>query len=735
MKKVLFLLAALFMFAACYDDSELRSRLEALEQAGYQAQLDALKSSVIAIEAVDAEIKNTIATLQNLDKDMQKQIDSLKEFDKVLEAGISDLQILIEQEATETKDWVEKTFATLEQYNSIVAELTTLNDLLLSEVADLDSTISANYKALSEEIANSKSAIEDWVETTLETYCTDEELDEKLSGLKTDLESLQAELETLEARVDKLEQVLGSLLKDFTITFSDYEIGILAGKSTSVEYLIKGATNKTEVKAFGQGGWYAKVTPATNSTGTITVTAPDPLTEDEIIVLVNDGEYRSIMTSINFVTGVFSSVISAQEVPIDGGNINIEVNTNMQYDVVIPDNAKSWLSIVETKALREETITLSCAKNDGLQRTATIKILNEDGNEYSSYAIFQWGISADVTDMSTDGTANSYIVSNVGYYKFKTTKGNSAESVGIVASAEVLWETFGTATAPNVGDLISDISYANDYISFRTGTTYKEGNALIAAKDVDGNILWSWHIWFTDKPKDQVYNNNVGTMMDRNLGATSATKGDVGALGLLYQWGRKDPFLGSSSISSNTQAASTLASWSTPVSSDVSKGTIAYATANPTTFITYNSRNNDWLYTGTDETDNTRWHSSKGIYDPCPVGYRVPDGGISGIWQTAFGGNYYPNWDDTNYGYDFGGTDAGTNYLTSEECWYAAAGCLMCGDGGLSNVGFNDYYWSCTPHEYYCHAYSLYFDSDGNVNPSNNSFRASGLSVRCQKEE
>ena len=29
-----------------------------------------------------------------------------------------------------------------------------------------------------------------------------------------------------------------------------------------------------------------------------------------------------------------------------------------------------------------------------------------------------------------------------------------------------------------------------------------------------------------------------------NLSATSATPGDVGALRLLHQWGRKDPFMG-----------------------------------------------------------------------------------------------------------------------------------------------------------------------------------------------
>ena len=153
------------------------------------------------------------------------------------------------------------------------------------------------------------------------------------------------------------------------------------------------------------------------------------------------------------------------------------------------------------------------------------------------------------TDLSSSGSANCYIVSNDGLYKFKTVKCNSSESVGNVASASILWETFGTSETPEYLDLIKAFCYKDGYISFQTADSFKEGNAVIAAKDASGTILWLWHMWLTDQPEGQVYYNSAGTMMDRNLGATSATPGDVGALGLLYQWGRKDPFPGSSSIS------------------------------------------------------------------------------------------------------------------------------------------------------------------------------------------
>ena len=337
-----------------------------------------------------------------------------------------------------------------------------------------------------------------------------------------------------------------------------------------------------------------------------------------------------------------------------------------------------------------------------------------------------------IVDMSSSETSNCYIVSESGAYKFKTVKGNSTTSVGTVSSTVVLWETFGTSIAPKVGDLIKSVSYKDGYITFQTADTFKEGNAVIAAKNSSGKILWSWHIWLTDQPQGQVYYNNAGTMMDRNLGATSATPGDVGALGLLYQWGRKDPFLGSSSISSSILANSTI-TWPSAVSSNSSNGTIAYATANPTTFIKNNSSNHDWYYTGSSSTDNTRWTTSektKSIYDPCPAGWRVPDGGSNGVWSKAVGSSaYFDNYpcDSTNGGMNFSG-----KFGSSPTIWYSLSGFRGSGDGGLGNVGGSGSCWSASPSSYY--AYYLDFDYDGSVFPSYDYVRATGLSVRCLQE-
>lgn len=216
------------------------------------------------------------------------------------------------------------------------------------------------------------------------------------------------------------------------------------------------------------------------------------------------------------------------------------------------------------------------------------------------------------TDLSAEGTANCYLVKASGNYKFKAAIGNTESSVGNVKKTEVLWETFGTDVMPNEGDLIASTGYQNGYIYFSTAENFNNGNASIAARNSKDVILWSWHIWCSEEGwTDQVYANNAGTMMDRNLGATSATPGDVGAFGLLYQWGRKDPFLGK--YSGGTLAVST-GNWSI---SNQSYSPLFLET-NPTTMIVAP------LYSPLGE-----WKEyEKNHNDPCPAGYRVPDAGV-----------------------------------------------------------------------------------------------------------
>ena len=408
-----------------------------------------------------------------------------------------------------------------------------------------------------------------------------------------------------------------------------------------------------------------------------------------------------------------SVTISAVITPDDATNKRVTfTSSNPEVATVEYTESENNYSLALLKAAGPGKATITATANDGSGVKAEAEVT--------------------VIPYTFTSPANCYIVTDAGTYTFKAVKGNSSESVGNVASAEVLWETFGTDQQPSVGDFVKEVSYNNGEITFKA--TDRKGNAVIAAKDAAGNILWSWHIWLTDQPEEQVYYNNAGTMMDRNLGATSATPGDVGALGLLYQWGRKDPFLGSSSISDENEAKSTI-TWPSAVESNLSTGTIAYATAHPTTFISCNFSNYDWYYTGSESTENTRWttsESSKSIYDPCPAGWRVPDGGSNGVWSKALGSSSalegYP-YDSSNGGMNFSG-----KFGSASTIWYPASGFRRNDDGILDRVGNRGQYWSASPDTNNYRAYELYFFINGYVDPSENRTCGYSPSVRCVKE-
>ncbi len=112
--------------------------------------------------------------------------------------------------------------------------------------------------------------------------------------------------------------------------------------------------------------------------------------------------------------------------------------------------------------------------------------------------------SSDHKSAITDATdlysfkANSFVITAAGAYKFPALKGESDEEVGNVFDVELLWETYNNAETVELNSVIAAVDFEDNWIYFKTPETLKPGNAVIAAKDVDGKIIWSWHIWIPE---------------------------------------------------------------------------------------------------------------------------------------------------------------------------------------------------------------------------------------------
>ncbi|MBQ9138924.1 MAG: leucine-rich repeat protein [Alistipes sp.] len=82
----------------------------------------------------------------------------------------------------------------------------------------------------------------------------------------------------------------------------------------------------------------------------------------------------------------------------NGGVVVVTVSTNLEYSVEIPEEAQSWLSIADTRAIRLEKLTFTVAKNEAdAERRAIVKLLGSDNAELQSLLFVQEGATAEET--------------------------------------------------------------------------------------------------------------------------------------------------------------------------------------------------------------------------------------------------------------------------------------------------------------------------------------------------
>ena len=184
----------------------------------------------------------------------------------------------------------------------------------------------------------------------------------------------------------------------FAIAFDTTDIAILnGGESKTISYTITSATENTVVKAIAQDGWKVKINTTSTNKGTITITAPNPIVESEILVFANDGSYRTVMVSLNCAQGQIIIADNSIDATPAGGTQEIKLRTNLDYTVEIPEDAQSWLSLVpQTRALREDTIVFEVTANEGIQRYATVALKGEQNNTFQTIIFRQLGTCTEI---------------------------------------------------------------------------------------------------------------------------------------------------------------------------------------------------------------------------------------------------------------------------------------------------------------------------------------------------
>lgn len=316
---------------------------------------------------------------------------------------------------------------------------------------------------------------------------------------------------------------------------------------------------------------------------------------------------------------------------------------------------------------------------------------------------------------------------------------NVSTAATAVASAALLWRE----TALVISGVNYDSSTKKVTVAVGSGT----GNAVVAIKDSDNNILWSYHIWVpeTDPRTGLLTYNRASTntegvyqtfkVMPMMLGATSVVTAGMTipekarGIGLYYQWGRKDPLgrvetvqdftSGSTTLSKSNYAATVDGSgasvdWATEkvVRNDVLGGVtgddrnpfmVDYVTKNPMKYIDNGGTNaGPWFGNFKKLWGNPRVNTTnqyclnseirKSVYDPCPAGYKVAPGGIFIYFATS---SYLVNAADSGSQGSDGGCAFYYNTETTDTDFYLlSAKRDYSRNGAFYGVGDSGYCWS-----------------------------------------
>lgn len=408
-------------------------------------------------------------------------------------------------------------------------------------------------------------------------------------------------------------------------------------------------------------------------------------------------------------------------------------------------------------------VTAYALKMD-LNEYATKEELNDaiESLSDSVYDLSKHDIYGNVIEQTT---ANCYIVNKVGTYKFPLVYGNAIKNGATNSAAytknsgsnshDFVTHYDSVITTPYIEDLFDDVSNVQlsiadtDNVFTNFGIIEVEGshcryvqfdvtvvpatgaNGVISVKTSGGIIVWNWHIWVWNEDMTTVPITNATGVTYNILPYNLASKWDSGSKTHIknwyYQFGRPNPMLCPRTYDSGSDHASygALSQTSKEATSHLCNGimspTTFYEGTSSTDYVwfNYNSANTYNLWdancTATGASDND---VVKTVYDPSPIGFKIPNGNTFTGFSRINTANGIVNF--TRYSGDTTGIG------------FPLSGYRLYSSGSPNQVGSYGSVWSSAAYSRDS-AHLLYFGTY-TLSPQDDSYRAGGFSVRPVEE-
>lgn len=160
-------------------------------------------------------------------------------------------------------------------------------------------------------------------------------------------------------------------------------------------------------------------------------------------------------------------------IPSKGKDITVELKTNVDYEVVIPDSVNNWISLLQTKAVRTDKLNFSIAENDNADNRKAIVII-KDKNSVLSDTLY------------INQSQKNALILTQREYKIKT----EGETISVEVKTNIDYEVVIPRTATNWITLLQTRAIRTDkiHLEIKENTSYDNRTAKIVIKDKNSSL-------------------------------------------------------------------------------------------------------------------------------------------------------------------------------------------------------------------------------------------------------
>ena len=433
-----------------------------------QSEISTAKSEVLAqLATAKTELENELTQINST-------IETLKAKDTELDNKIAELRSYVDTELGDTTDWVNATFATLEQYNALVSEVATIKEQIKAinqSITELETRLTTK---INEDIATAASTLNADIQQKVKDIT-----DAYTNAVKTAKEEITAAYTTaiqnaINALDSSLKSWVGEQLSNYyTIAEVNAKIealegAIAEGDATSQEELNK-LKSQLETTATEITAAYKKaIEEAINTNNGVIdteianeiATVNQRITNEVATINAKIAEIESRLDNIEAkIADLLARIQSVSYIPTyDDGKATVKFAegvscTILDFEVspkdAVAELAKVWQSAVSVKAIYTQTRTVSFIdmpivkfKSDPVNGVISVTASGEN----LSAEFFNGTQSASVRLSISDG--NNSVVSE---YVPMIAKEVERDAVGIIPNNEI-WYTATAKVEPYFPD-------------------------------------------------------------------------------------------------------------------------------------------------------------------------------------------------------------------------------------------------------------------------------------------